>query len=62
MAFAPAMNVEFIVGFFGNLSRETSIEVMKVSYCKHFTYLMTLQLFVGAAADGVLTEGLCGQG
>ncbi|CAM9577248.1 unnamed protein product [Chrysoparadoxa australica] len=29
MAFAPAMNPEFLVSYFGNLSRETSIEVMR---------------------------------
>ena len=29
MAYAPAMNSEFIVSYFGTLSRETSIDVMK---------------------------------
>lgn len=29
MAYAPAMNAEFIVSYFGTLSRETSIDVMK---------------------------------
>ncbi|CAN0359643.1 unnamed protein product, partial [Discosporangium mesarthrocarpum] len=29
MAYAPAMNVEFIVSYFGNLSRETSAAVIK---------------------------------
>jgi hypothetical protein len=42
MAFAPAMNVEFIVGFFGNLSRETSIEVMKVSTCNCLTHSLMI--------------------
>lgn len=29
MSYAPAMNSEFIVSYFGTLSRETSIDVMK---------------------------------
>lgn len=29
MAYAPTMNSEFIVSYFGTLSRETSIDVMK---------------------------------
>lgn len=47
MAYAPAMNSEFIVSYFGTLSRETSIDVMKEMLGKNMR--QNLQMVVQAS-------------
>ncbi|CAM9417931.1 unnamed protein product, partial [Phaeothamnion confervicola] len=61
MAYAPAMNSEFIVSYFGRLSRETSIEVMKEMLGKNMR--QNLQIVVQVAtkySDQIGAEALIG--
>lgn len=49
MAYAPAMNSEFIVSYFGTLSRETSIDVMREMLGKNMR--QNLQMVVQIATN-----------
>mmetsp|Transcript_16634 Transcript_16634/g.24631 ORF Transcript_16634/g.24631 Transcript_16634/m.24631 type:complete len:1761 (+) Transcript_16634:142-5424(+) len=61
MTFAPTMNSDFIVNFFGNLSRETSIEVMKEMLGKNMRQNLSIVVQIATKFnDQIGTDNLIG--
>ena len=59
MAYAPAMNSEFIVSYFGTLSRETSIDVMKEMLGKNMRQNLQMVVQIATAySDQIHAESL----
>lgn len=59
MAYAPAMNSEFIVSYFGTLSRETSIDVMKEMLGKNMRQNLQMVVQIATAySDQIGAESL----
>lgn len=59
MAYAPAMNSEFIVSYFGTLSREISIEVMREMLGKNMRQNLQMVVQIATAySDQIGAESL----
>ncbi|CAB1109928.1 unnamed protein product [Ectocarpus sp. CCAP 1310/34] len=59
MSYAPAMNSEFIVSYFGTLSRETSIDVMKEMLGKNMRQNLQMVVQIATAySDQIGAESL----
>lgn len=56
MAYAPAMNSEFIVTYFGTLSRETSIDVMKEMLGKNMRQNLQMVVQIATAYSDQVHE------